>query len=372
MTIETRMRICALIADAYGGHGGIAVYNRDFLDALCSDPEVASIIAFPRKISRELQPVPDKLQYVMDAASSNKNYAMEIIKHFGQIARCDFIYCAHINLVPLAWVLGLLLRKPVLLALYGIEAWQPTGRRLTDRLASRMQAYFAISAYTRNRFLQWSPIDPQRMTIIPNAIHLENYGSGDKPAYLLDRYGLHGKRILVTFGRLVSAERAKGFDEVLDVLPDLAANVENIAYVVAGEGDYRSALEAKALALGVIDRVIFTGYVDEKEKADLYRIADVYVMPSRGEGFGFVLLEAMACGVPTIASSVDGGREAVRDGLLGALVEPGNRGQLRAAITEALEKRREIPAGLAFFSYQSFCSNVRRLARKVTQREALP
>ena len=63
---------------------------------------------------------------------------------------------------------------------------------------------------------------------------------------------------------------------------------------------------------------------------DLYNLADVYVMPSPGEGFGFVFLEAMACGVPVIGSKVDGGREALLDGKLGLLVDPTNHAELRA------------------------------------------
>jgi glycosyltransferase involved in cell wall biosynthesis len=78
-------------------------------------------------------------------------------------------------------------------------------------------------------------------------------------------------------------------------------------------------------------------------------------MPSRGEGFGFGLLEALAWGVPVIASGLDGGREAVREGALGQLVDPTNPAEIRLAIIDALaagEKR--LPAGLDYFSYANF------------------
>ena len=76
--------------------------------------------------------------------------------------------------------------------------------------------------------------------------------------------------------------------------------------------------------MGLSDRVIFTGYIPESEKIAHYNLADVYVMPSTGEGFGIVLLEAVACGVPVVGSRVDGSREALLDGQLGRLVDPGN------------------------------------------------
>jgi glycosyltransferase involved in cell wall biosynthesis len=108
-------------------------------------------------------------------------------------------------------------------------------------------------------------------------------------------------------------------------------------------------------ALGPQPQVIFTGYVPEDEKVDHYRVADLYVMPSRGEGFGIVFLEALACGLPVIGSKVDGGREALRNGELGSLVDPANADELKSAIRRGLAwESRSAPEGLACFSYAEF------------------
>ena len=124
---------------------------------------------------------------------------------------------------------------------------------------------------------------------------------------------------------------------------------------MAGEGPDRNRLHQKARSLGVGDKVIFTGWIPESEKADHFRLADLYVMPSHGEGFGFVLLEAMACGIPVVASRTDGGREALRNGMLGDLVDPKNREQLVEAVLRGLEKPTgAIPAGLEYFSSDQF------------------
>ena len=78
-------------------------------------------------------------------------------------------------------------------------------------------------------------------------------------------------------------------------------------------------------------------------------------MPGRGEGFGFVFLEAMACGIPVIASKVDGSREAVRDGKLGLVVDPENAEEIKAAILQALQyPKGQIPDGLDYFSFDNF------------------
>jgi len=149
-----------------------------------------------------------------------------------------------------------------------------------------------------------------------------------------------------------------GIDEVLDLLPSLAVEFPSLRYLVIGEGDDRPRLEAKADALGVRQLVTFGGQIPEAEKADHYRLADAFVMAGRGEGFGFVFLEAMACGVPVVASIRDGSREAVRDGALGLLADPDDPESLRSAIRQALRQPRRIPQGLDYFAYPRFRERV--------------
>ena len=130
----------------------------------------------------------------------------------------------------------------------------------------------------------------------------------------------------MTLARLQQNEQQKGLDEMLEVLPELLAEDENLTYLIAGDGDDKRRLERKAASLGLGKHVVFAGRVPEAEKADHYRLADVFVMPGRQEGFGFVFLEAMASG-----------GEA-----------------LKAAIRRALRRPRQIPDGLGFFSYEKF------------------
>jgi glycosyltransferase involved in cell wall biosynthesis len=121
-------------------------------------------------------------------------------------------------------------------------------------------------------------------------------------------------------------------------------------------------LEAKAQRLGLSDRVVFAGYVPEAEKVDHYRLADAFVMPGRTEGFGIVYLEALACGVPVVASSADASREAVREGALGALVDPDDPADLKRGIREALgQQRGTVPDGLDYFSKERFTARWHRL-----------
>jgi glycosyltransferase involved in cell wall biosynthesis len=250
----------------------------------------------------------------------------------------------------------------VILLCYGIDAWQPTGNRLTDYLASRVDAAVAISEITRERFLRWAQLDGQRTQLLPPAVNLARYSPGEKDPALLRRLGLTGKVVLLTLARLAATERYKGFDEVLELLPVLRERIPEIAYLIVGDGDDRSRLEKKAASLGVSEQVVFAGFVAETEKAAYYRLADVYVMPGRGEGFGIVFLEALACGIPAVGSKLDGSREALRRGELGILVDSTDPQELLEGIMAALQRPKGVvPAGLEYFSFENFerrCHNI--------------
>jgi glycosyltransferase involved in cell wall biosynthesis len=345
------VRILHLCTDAYGGHGGIALYNREVIAALASHPDVEEVMVLPRVIvhSENLEPIPPKVRFDERAAAGR----VAFIRALGRARRSgpfDLVICAHVNLLPIAR----LVTKTPLLFVYGIEAWKPLRDPLSNRLVKDVRAVVAISDITCERFVGWSHYDGP-MHILPNSIHAEAYGMRPKNEALMARLRLKGRRVLLTLGRVVAAERYKGFDEVLEVLPEVARVFPDVTYVIAGGGNDLPRLSRKAAQLGVADRVVFTGFIAEEEKADLYNLADVYVMPSRGEGFGFVFLEAMACGVPVIGSRLDGGQEALLGGSLGCLVDSTSPAEVRVAILDALaDEVRCIPDGLEYFSYANF------------------
>ena len=349
-----RRRTLALVTDAFGGHGGIAKFNRDFLGALCAQPDCEEVVAIPRLLASAPGPLPTRLTYPLDAAGSKLRYVLKLLRVLAAPGRFDLVICGHVNLVPLAWLASVVSRSPLVLVVHGIDAWQPTPNVIANLLARRVDAFISVSALTRERFCAWTGLDAQRGFLLPNSIDLGAFGPGPKSEALLQKYGLRDKVVIMTMGRLVSAERGKGFDEVLEALPSLLADVPGLAYMIAGEGSDRTRLQEKADRLGVREHVVFTGYVPEEGKRDHYNLADAFVMPSRGEGFGIVFLEAMACGVPVVGSTADGSREALRDGMLGALVDPGDAAALRREILAALQRPKRVPEGLDYFSHPNF------------------
>lgn len=353
------MRILLLTSDAFGGHGGIAQYNRDQITALSAMSEVEEIVAIPRYIPRVIEELPPKLTYHIEGAGGKVRYVRTVLKNLR--GHFDLVICGHINLLPLAWLASVKLHTPLALSVHGIDVWQPHKSMLTRALLRQVNAVWPVSEFTRDKMASWSKIAAERFHVLPNTIALERYGMAAKDAALVAKYGLSGRKVMMILARLVGAERYKGVDELLDLMPDLLAREPELVFLVAGDGNDRPRLEAKAKALGVADRVKFAGYVPESEKIAHYRLADAFVMPGRCEGFGIVYLEAMACGVPVVASTLDGGREAVRFGKLGQMVNPDDRAALMAAIVKALNSPKGVPEGIEYFSFANFQTRLQAL-----------
>jgi glycosyltransferase involved in cell wall biosynthesis len=360
------IRPIVLLTDAFGGTGGIAKFNRDLLAALDSMPDCGKVDAFPRLVQREPEPLPSKLCYRFEAAKGKFAYVRNVLGLVLDAAPADVVFCAHLNLLPLARMVSLVKRCPLLLIVHGIEAWQPHHNWLVRSLVQRADRVIAVSRYTADRLAGWTRIPFERIHILPNCVDLAEYRPRPRNADLARRLGADGRRVLLTLGRLAASEQYKGFDEVLDILPALTRQYPDITYLIVGEGDDRSRLEQKARELKGTAHVVFTGYVSEEEKKDLYSLADVYVMPSRGEGFGIVFLEAMASGVPAIGSSQDGSREALLNGNLGLVINPGDRDALIDAVRSALARPRGRPQGLEHFDITAFRERLTVLVRDAT------
>jgi glycosyltransferase involved in cell wall biosynthesis len=327
-------RILALVTEAFGGHGGIAQYNRDFLSALASCDRVRDVIVLPRFSARpvsalptgirQLRPVESKLAYSLSALWT-------AITH----RPIDFVFCGHLLMVPLAAGISRVLNVPLWLQVHGIEVFWREHSALERRSVESATMVTSVSRHTRRRLLQWVGIDPARVKVLPNTVEPQ-YHPGPKPAYLLERHAAGGKKVLLTVSRL-GVERYKGHDRVIRTLPRLLDQHPDTIYLIVGGGDDRRRLESLAVEYGVAKNVQFTGSVLPEELPDYFRLADVFVMPSAMEGFGIVFLEAMATGIRVIAGSRDGSRDPLGDGALGTLVDPENGEELASAILAALE-----------------------------------
>ena len=354
--LAAERRILVLLTDSFGSIGGIAQFNREFLRAASSEASTRAVVAIGRSApSAAAEAMPSKLTLVSSGPGGKLRYAAAVMRAalVGR-ERFDLVVCGHINLLPLAWFAAAVIRSPLLLLIHGVDAWRRTGSALTNALVRRVQAVSSISRVTLDGFLSWSGVPRSRCAIVPCPVRAETFGMGPPPPGLAKHYGLEGMKVIMTLGRLDARERLKGVDEVMGVLPRLLESRPDLAYLVVGDGSDRKRLEAKAAGLGVADRVVFAGHINDADKVDHYRLADAFVMPSRGEGFGIVFLEAMACGIPVVGSKMDGSSEALGGGALGLLVDPSDAAELASTILKAIDMPKLVPAGLSQFAFENF------------------
>jgi glycogen(starch) synthase len=171
--------------------------------------------------------------------------------------------------------------------------------------------------------------------VIYNGVDRTTGPGGGAPAVVSTRY-------VLGLGRLV---RKKGFDLLIRAFASISSAHPDVGLVLAGDGPERPELERLATALGLEERVLFLGRLDQPTVAAVMSGADAFVMPSRIEPFGIVVLEAWRAALPVIASRVGGASEFVDDGVSGLLVDPHDPLELGTAIDRLLRSR-ELRAGL--------------------------
>ncbi|KAB2952724.1 glycosyltransferase family 4 protein [Heliorestis acidaminivorans] len=155
-------------------------------------------------------------------------------------------------------------------------------------------------------------IPGDKIEVIPNGVHLQDF-QADKvgPDFQRSQFAADHERILFYVGRLVWE---KGIQVLIQALPELLIHHRNLKVVIAGTGTQMNYLRHLAYRLGVGDKVLLTGYIEESTKVGLMRNADVAVFPSYYEPFGIVALEAMAAGTPVVASDTGGLSEIINHG----------------------------------------------------------
>lgn len=325
----------ALVSDAFGGRGGIAQYNRDFLSAVAASSAIEAIDILPRNAVDGFV-LPPKVRQ----SSPGRSRPVYILKalRMGLAKKPGVVFCGHINLAPLARVVAKLAGAKMVVQTHGIDAWARPGGTYRKAVEAA-DMVLCVSRYTRARLLSWAAIAPERVVVLPNTVGAV-FTPGDASA-LRSKWKLDSKRVLLTVARTDARERYKGHERVIATLPSLPRDV---VYVVVGEGDDLERIKDVAYRAGVGERVYFKHGVDRETLIDAYRMADLYVMPSTGEGFGIAFLEAMASGTPALGLAVAGATDALCDGMLGIAA---TEDEFNAALVRQIKGAKPDPQALS-------------------------
>jgi glycosyltransferase involved in cell wall biosynthesis len=259
-------------------------------------------------------------------------------------SRCDTIILSHINMASVGLAIKLLNPKcRVVLIAHGIEVWRPL-TFFKKIFLKKCNKIICVSEFTRAEVIRWHSAPPGKCIVINNAIDpfMKLPVDLKKPDDLLKRYGItQDNDVLLTLTRLANTEQYKGYDQVIKSLGKLKNDFPEIRYVLAGKYDDEEKKRIKQLIAlrDVEDLVILTGFISEEELTDHFLMADLFILPSKKEGFGIVFIEALACGLPVICGNTDGSRDAVKQGELGKAIDPDNLPELEAEVLKCLQNR---------------------------------
>ena len=221
---------------------------------------------------------------------------------------------------------------------HGIEVWQPMSA-LRQICLQRADIVTAPSRYTAEKLRAAQRLPATKIQIRPWGIDPAFLDLADRASEFSPPAGIPNSRYVLAVGRWSSAERYKGFDTLIRALPLLLRETQDLHLVFVGDGDDRPSLEALAKEMRVEQRVHFVSGLSREQLVACYAGADVFALPSSGEGFGFVFLEAMALGRATVGGNHGGIPDIIEDGITGFLVAHVDEKQLSAKLSVLLRDR---------------------------------
>ena len=320
----------------------------------------------------------DRISDLNLAYSPTKNYKAFGGRKFAFISasirkaiKSKTIILSHVNLLLVAKLIAAVVpnRRFILFA-HGIEIWGDLAKWKVDFLRDHVEIW-AVSEFTRQRLIAVHKLAPSQIKVLNNSLSpfFKHNGVFERPLSLVDKYKINTKTpIVYTLNRLSSSEKYKGYDTVIKAISLLKKEQKSFTYLLAGKADAKEQARIEKLIIDydVSDNVKLIGYVDRDDLATHFLLADVFIMPSKGEGFGIVFIEASAHGCQVIGGNIDGSADALLNGKLGQLIDPTCEIQIKLAIERAVGNTLHLPQQqqditLAHFGFPVYMENVKRL-----------
>jgi len=245
------------------------------------------------------------------------------------------VLAGHPNLAPVVQAMHVVSpRMKTIICTHGVEVWEPLSL-LRRRALRKANLVLAPSQNTADHVAAMQNVPNARIRVLPWALDPQFEALVAQPRVPLPA-NFPRSPVIFTVGRWLATERYKGMDTLITALPRLLTRWPELQLVLAGEGDDRAWLEELAEKNGIKRHVHFLSKLSYAELASCYAACDIFALPSRGEGFGLVYLEAMALGKPVIGGAHGGAPEVIQDGVTGYLVQHGDAIQLATCIETLL------------------------------------
>jgi phosphatidyl-myo-inositol dimannoside synthase len=274
-------------------------------------------------------------EFVFTGAARGKvGFAVAAMKAARRKAK--LVVAAHPNLASIVRSMNLLApRMKSVVCTHGVEVWEPLSRRRRHAL-QRATLVLAPSQATADHVVSVQGVAREKVRVLHWALDpdFEIHSAANSSARLPTEFP-QGRAVL-TVGRWLAKERYKGMDTLIQAMPRLLLRWPELQLVMVGSGDDEEWLVNQAQDSGVRRHIHFLSNLTNEELSACYAAAELFALPSRGEGFGFVYLEAMARGKPVIGGAHGGAPEIIQDGVTGYLVQHGDTVQLATSIDTLL------------------------------------
>jgi phosphatidylinositol alpha-1,6-mannosyltransferase len=284
--------------------------------------------------------------------------------------KSDVIVLSHVNLIAIGWLIKIISpSKKVILIAHGREVWfklrwhQQFFMRSIDKIV-------AVSHFTKNKLLSKNRIKEESVFVINNCIDpfLVKNENPLLASELKQKFNVKPRtKVILTLARVAEKDREKGYIRVISSLQKIKNSFPDFLYIIAGSIDPKEKRYVDKILheTGLVEKVIFTDFINPKYIPSLFSLCHAFVMPSTKEGFGVVFLEAMYFGKPVIAGNVDGSADALLNGKLGKLIDPNDTDEIADAIKEVLTNEGKYKADneilMANFGFEVYKKNFEKL-----------
>lgn len=331
--------ILFLTLKVFSSTGGIEKMNRVAGKVLYETGEDVKIFSSHDETGIKNKYFPSEIFFAF-----NGNRVRFAVKSIKEGIKSKIVILSHINLLAVGYLIKLLSPKTrLVLFAHGIEIWKQLSS-FKKKMLLKCDQVWAVSDFTNDTIKQLRYVQHNRSIVLNNCLDpfLQKENNNSKSDELLSRYGITKENfILLTLARLNSDEKYKGYDKVLQCLKNLIKEYPHLRYLIIGKYDNeeKKRMDKMIDSMNLNHVVIFTGYIQDEELSTHYNLADLYIMPSLGEGFGIVFIEAMYYGLPVIAGNKDGSVDALLNGKLGLLVDPDKPEEIAVAIKKVINNK---------------------------------
>ncbi len=270
--------------------------------------------------------------------------------------------------LPAAWMKSLSPQLKTIVMSHGVEVWNPLpGLRRRSLLSADL--VLAPSSDTAQKLAQVQGVPPANIRKLAWPLNPDFLKMADNPVALSLPKNFPEGRVILSVGRWAASERYKGVDDLIRAVAQLQTKFPRLCLAAVGDGDDLQRLEKIARDLGVSESIRFLTNLSREEIAACYARSEIFALPSTGEGFGLVFLEAMAFGKPLIGTAHGGITDIIENRVNGLLVPAGDLKSLVDALAELLENeslrmelgRRGAEHVRQRYSFDFFVNNLERI-----------